>query len=146
MSTTPIPRPIDLAAALGDPDSAAACRASLARRPLHAPAARPLDGFVLRLWRYQFRPQTTTLRTARTAIDSTLILDDVRHLMRGDLLRLASGERVRLIAWPDLAAGTVAVHRGAEGTAPAPQPAGSAATLTAPAKSGGPAAGGVPCP
>ena len=37
--------------------------------------------------------------------------------MNGDVLQLVSGERVEITADPNLASNTIAVRRGAEGTA-----------------------------
>jgi hypothetical protein len=112
-----LPRPVDRAEAL------------VRRTPLYAPADRPVEGSLVRLWPRQFRPRTATLRTALPRFADVLALDSAAHLLRGDLLRLGSGEVVEVIDHPDCEAGTVAVRRGAEGTTVAPQFAGTTATL-----------------
>jgi hypothetical protein len=66
----------------------------------------------------RFRPRTATLGAAVVASDTQLTLVDASPLMNGDVLQLVSGERVEIIADPNIAANTVAVRRGAEGTTP----------------------------
>jgi hypothetical protein len=112
-----LPRPVDLAGAV------------LSRNPLYAPADQPPEGYVLRPWRHQYRLRTATLRTSLPRFAGTLALDSVTHLMRGDLLRLESGEVAEVIDHPDCEAGTVAVRRGVHGTTVAPQFAGTTVTL-----------------
>ena len=63
-----------------------------------------------------FRPRVATLAAAVAATDSQMTLADVSPFMNGDVLELASGERVEIIADPNVAAGTVSVRRAAEGT------------------------------
>jgi hypothetical protein len=65
-----------------------------------------------------FRPRTATLASAAQATDTQITLTDVSSFMNGDVLELASGERVEIVADPNLANNTVTVRRGAEGTAP----------------------------
>jgi hypothetical protein len=119
-----LPRPVDRAGNL------------LSRTPLYAPADRPVEGAVLRPWPHQFRPRTATLRASLPRFAGTLALDSAAHLMRGDLLRLESGEVVEVIDHPDYEAGTVAVRRGVHGTPFAPQFAGTTVTLIGNSQSG----------
>jgi hypothetical protein len=66
-----------------------------------------------------YRPRTATLASNVAAGDSQITLTDVSSFMNGDVLELASGERVELIGDPNLVTNTVAVRRGAEGSTPA---------------------------
>lgn len=63
-----------------------------------------------------FRARTATLNSPVALSDSTLTLNDASPFMNGDVLELASGERVEITADPNLAANTVSVRRGIEGT------------------------------
>jgi len=63
-----------------------------------------------------FRPRIATLAAAVAAGDSQLTLADVSPFMNGDVLELASGERVEIIGDPNLANNTVPIRRAAEGT------------------------------
>lgn len=62
-----------------------------------------------------FRPRIATLAAPVAVTDVQITLVDVSPFMNGDVLQLASGERVELIADPVLSTNTVAVRR-AEGT------------------------------
>jgi hypothetical protein len=64
------------------------------------------------------RTRTATLANAVQATDTQVSLADVSPFMNGDVLELASGERVEIISDPNLVANTVTVRRGAEGTTP----------------------------
>ena len=50
--------------------------------------------------------------------DVTISLVDPSSIMNGDVLQLVSGERVEVIADPNLINNTISVRRGAEGTTP----------------------------
>ena len=63
-----------------------------------------------------FRPRVASLAAPVAATDTQITLVDVSPFMNGDVLQLASGERVELIADPVLSTNTVAVRRAAEGT------------------------------
>lgn len=63
-----------------------------------------------------FRKRTAALAAAVVAADAQLTLDDASALMVGDVLELASGERVEVTAAPSTATNVVAVRRAAEGT------------------------------
>jgi hypothetical protein len=65
-----------------------------------------------------FRPRVTSLANAVATADTQISLADVSPYMNGDVLELASGERVELIGDPILATNTIPVRRGAEGTTP----------------------------
>lgn len=63
-----------------------------------------------------FRPRVAILMNTVAAGDAQITLLDVSPLMNGDVLELASGERVEIIGDPNLANNTVPVRRGVEGT------------------------------
>jgi hypothetical protein len=63
-----------------------------------------------------FRPRTATLAAAVAATDVQITLVDASPLMNGDVLQLASGERVEILADPDVTTNTISVRRAAEGT------------------------------
>ena len=84
----------------GDPAAAAAGRR---RRPSRWSTAPSASG----------RP---TLAAAVAAGDAQITLDDASPFMVGDVLELASGERVEVTADPNPATNVVPVRRGAEGT------------------------------
>jgi hypothetical protein len=65
------------------------------------------------------RTRTATLAAALTNSATQIQLVDSSSLMNGDVLELVSGERVELVADPNLATDIVTVRRGAEGTTPA---------------------------
>ena len=64
----------------------------------------------------RFRPRTASLGAAVAATDAQITLVDASPFMNGDVLQLASGERVEIIADPNLANNTISVRRAAEGT------------------------------
>ena len=87
------------------------------------------------------RPRNRTLGAAIDATVTTITLTDVSDLMVGDVLELASGERVEVTANPTIAnattgEGTITVRRGVAGTTAAAQANGSAATLIGNSRSG----------
>lgn len=63
-----------------------------------------------------FRTRTATLAAAVAAGDSQITLADASSFMNGDVLELASGERVELLADPNAVTNSVTVRRAAEGT------------------------------
>jgi hypothetical protein len=65
-----------------------------------------------------FRTRTATVANAIAAGDTQITLLDVSPFMNGDVLELASGERVEILGDPSIATNTVTVRRGAEGTTP----------------------------
>ncbi|MDB5350777.1 MAG: hypothetical protein JWN86_2024 [Planctomycetota bacterium] len=66
-----------------------------------------------------FRNRMATVAAAALATDTQISLVDASAFMNGDVIELASGERVELTADPNLVANTITVRRGAEGTTPA---------------------------
>lgn len=66
-----------------------------------------------------FRSRIATAAAALAVGDTHIALVDASPFMNGDVLELASGERVELTADPDLSTNVVTVRRGAEGTTPA---------------------------
>lgn len=63
-----------------------------------------------------YRARSTKLGQAVQAIDSQLMLNDASSFMSGDVLELASGERVEITSDPNSTLNTVQVRRGIEGT------------------------------
>ena len=63
-----------------------------------------------------FRPRVATLAAGVAVADAQLTLLDASPFMNGDVLELASGERVEIIGDPNLVDNTVPVRRAAEGT------------------------------
>ena len=63
-----------------------------------------------------FRPRVAALAAAVAAGDNQLALVDASPFMNGDVLELASGERVEITAAPNTLTNVVSVRRGAEGT------------------------------
>src|SRR5260221_12372468 len=70
----------------------------------------------------RFRPRIATLGAAVAANDSQVTLVDASPFMNGDVLELASGERVEIVTDPNLSTNTVTVRRAAEGTTAATGP------------------------
>ncbi len=66
-----------------------------------------------------FRSRTATMAAAALATDTQIALVDASAIMNGDVLELASGERVEVTADPNIITNVVAIRRGAEGTTPA---------------------------
>ena len=65
-----------------------------------------------------FRPRVATLAAAVAPLDNQLTLVDASAFMNGDVLELASGERVEISATPNTATNVVFVRRGVEATTP----------------------------
>ena len=65
-----------------------------------------------------FRARFATVAAPIAAGDTEVSLVDASALMNGDVLELVSGERIEIIADPNLANNSVSVRRGAEGTTP----------------------------
>jgi hypothetical protein len=65
-----------------------------------------------------FRPRVATVAASIATTDVTISLVDPSPIMNGDVFQLASGERVEVIADPNLVNNTISVRRGAEGTTP----------------------------
>ena len=84
-----------------------------------------------------FRNRLATLTAAASATDAQISLADASALMNGDVLELASGERVELVADPNVFANTVTVRRGAEGTTPAASASGDLVRLIGNCRTGG---------
>jgi hypothetical protein len=66
-----------------------------------------------------FRSRVATAAAAIGASDTQITLIDASPFMNGDVLELASGERVELTAEPDTSTNAISVRRGVEGTTPA---------------------------
>lgn len=65
------------------------------------------------------RARTAKIASNFGAGDTLIALVDASAFMNGDVLELASGERVELVGDPNVATNGVTVRRGAEGTTPA---------------------------
>ena len=63
-----------------------------------------------------FRPRVAVLAAAVAPGDAQITLVDASAFMNGDVLELASGERVEITASPNTATNVVPVRRAAEGT------------------------------
>lgn len=63
-----------------------------------------------------FRPRVATLAAAVAAGDTSITLTDASPIMNGDVLELASGERIEATGDPNVSTGVVPVRRAAEGT------------------------------
>jgi Family of unknown function (DUF5309) len=64
----------------------------------------------------RFRPRVASLGASVASGDALITLVDASPFMNGDVLELASGERVEIIGDPNLVANTVPVRRAIEGT------------------------------
>ena len=63
-----------------------------------------------------FRSRVAVVAAPIAAVDTQLTLVDASPFMNGDVLELASGERVELVADPNILTNLVQVRRAAEGT------------------------------
>jgi len=66
-----------------------------------------------------FRSRVAVVAAPIAAVDTQLTLVDASPFMNGDVLELASGERVELVADPNILTNVVQVRRAAEGSAAA---------------------------
>ena len=66
-----------------------------------------------------YRARTASLASNAAVTDTQITLVDASPFMNGDVLELASGERVEILGDPNIITNVVAVRRGAEGTTPA---------------------------
>lgn len=62
------------------------------------------------------RPRTLRLVLALAAGDTSAKFNDVSYLMIGDVLESPSGERIEVVADPNLTTDTITIRRAAEGT------------------------------
>lgn len=65
------------------------------------------------------RPRTLRLVLALAAGDTSAKFNDVSYLMVGDVLESPSGERIEVVADPNLTSDTITIRRAAEGTSAA---------------------------
>ncbi len=70
----------------------------------------------------RFRPRVAALAAAVAAADARLTLVDASPFMNGDVLELASGERVEILADPNVPTNVVPVRRAPRGPRPPPAP------------------------
>ena len=84
-----------------------------------------------------FRNRLATVSAPALATDTQIILADASALMNGDVIELASGERVEITGDPNVITNTITVRRGAEATTPAPASAGDIIRLIANSRTGG---------
>ncbi len=83
-----------------------------------------------------FRNRVAVLASAALPTDTTLTLVDASAFMNGDVLQLASGERVEILADPNIVTGAIAVRRGSEGTTPAAGASGDVVRLIGNSRTG----------
>lgn len=83
-----------------------------------------------------YRSRVAALAAAVAAGDTQLPLVDASAFMTGDVLELASGERVELVADPNAATNVITVRRGVEGTTAAPGAANDPIRLIANSRTG----------
>jgi hypothetical protein len=83
-----------------------------------------------------FRSRVATLAAPVIVTDTQITLQDVSPFMSGDVLELTSGERVEIIADPNLSANTVLVRRAVEGTTASSGAVNDKLTLIANSRSG----------
>jgi hypothetical protein len=76
----------------------------------------PVGSTTFTLVNRSFRTRLATLAGAVATTDTQISLVDASPFMNGDVLELASGERVEILADPNLVNDTITVRRGAEGT------------------------------
>lgn len=84
-----------------------------------------------------FRPRVAALAAPVAASDAQITLADASPFMNGDVLELVSGERVEIIAAPNVATNVVAVRRGVEGTLPGTGSANDVIRLIGNSRTGG---------
>jgi len=84
-----------------------------------------------------FRNRVAILAASATASDTQLTLADASAFMNGDVIELASGERVELTADPNVFTNTVTVRRGAESSTPADAASGDIVRLIGNSRTGG---------
>ena len=65
-----------------------------------------------------FRSRVAALAAAVATSDAQIALVDASPFMNGDVLELAGGERVEIVADPNVTTNVVQVRRGVEGTSP----------------------------
>ncbi|WP_435021258.1 SU10 major capsid protein [Tundrisphaera sp. TA3] len=80
----------------------------------------PVGSTVFTIVSRGFRPRVATLAAPASATDFQLTLADASPFMNGDVLELASGERVEINGDPNAATNTIVVRRAVEGTTAAP--------------------------
>jgi hypothetical protein len=83
------------------------------------------------------RSRQARLAASASASDTSITLADASALMNGDVLELASGERVELVTAPNIVSNTIQVRRGVEGTTPAAAANNEVVMLIANSRSGG---------
>lgn len=102
----------------------------------------PTDSDTFDIISYDFRPRTYTLGAALAdTTGTTITLNDVSHILVGDVLELVSGERVEItgsitVTNAATGAGTAAMRRGREGTTAATQADASAVRLVGNSRTG----------
>lgn len=97
----------------------------------------PIGSATFRMINRRFRSRQAILSSATTANATQLSLLDASALMNGDVLELPGGERVEIVAAPDISANTVTVRRGVEGTTPASAASDATITLIGNSRTGG---------
>ena len=108
-------------------------RCPLVTRVPRVPVASTTFGMVNRA----YRTRRAVLGASVAVGDSQLTLQDASAFMNGDVLELASGERVEITADPNLVTNVVQVRRGVEGTTAGTGASGDSVLLIANSRTGG---------
>jgi hypothetical protein len=76
----------------------------------------PVGSTTFSLVNRSYRTRNFTLAANALSTDTTLTLVDASPIMNGDVVELASGERVEVVADPNVTNNTILVRRASEGT------------------------------
>jgi hypothetical protein len=76
----------------------------------------PVGSTTFSLVNRSYRTRNFTLAANALSTDTTLTLADASPIMNGDVIELASGERVEVLADPNVTNNTILVRRASEGT------------------------------
>ncbi|QDV38275.1 SU10 major capsid protein [Tautonia plasticadhaerens] len=97
----------------------------------------PVGSTTFTLVNRAFRRRTTAVAAAVAAGDAQITLENASSFMVGDVLELPSGERVEVLADPNVSTHVVQVRRGAEGTTAAAAAIGGTVRLIGNSRTGG---------
>lgn len=97
----------------------------------------PVGSTTFTMVKRSVRSRVATLTAAVTAGATQLSLADASPFMNGDVLELVSGERVEVVAEPNVVTNTLTVRRGAEGTTPGTGAVNDVIRLIANSRTGG---------
>lgn len=97
----------------------------------------PVGSTTFTLVNRAFRRRTTAVAAAVASGDSQITLENASSFMVGDVLELPSGERVEVLADPNVTTNVVQVRRAAEGTTAAAAAIGGTVRLIGNSRTGG---------